>query len=552
MVSSEDWDYIVVGGGLAGCVVASRLKEYKQTARILVIEAGADVSHDQGILNFQSLDFSGQKFAWTYETLPQEQLEKRKVDIPAGKALGGGSVINGCGWFRGSRADFDSWADLVQEPRWSYEGQLQYFKKTEKWHDNENAEEHGHDGKFQIESPVSTNREYPLADLTAQAWREMGIEPLPGNDMNAGANLGYGQLNENRREGARQIAPLAYSLEGVTVMTDSHVASILLSDGENGGEPKATGVRLTNETEIRGKQVIVSAGAYRTPQILMHSGLGPKAVLEKHGIRTVLDAPEVGQNFSDHVMVRMNWKLKDPSKGYAIDFTNPLLAKGTPINYVASTAVPRGDLEAALARDDTDTGGKGVADPDHPLLKRDFAMMETMVMYLGVPPLGPDGIHISSFLMAMKPTSRGTVTISSRNPADPPVLDPKYYATEVDRYVWRHGLRRVARLMTGETTVLGREVVEAEALPPDAGIEPLTIDASDEDLDKRVRAQGISTYHGAGSCSMGSVVDSDLRFKGVRNLRVVDASVIPIAIGAHIQAAVYALAEQAAFIISEG
>ncbi|KAK8113061.1 hypothetical protein PG984_013587 [Apiospora sp. TS-2023a] len=534
MVSFEGWDYIVVGGGLAGCVVASRLKEYKQSARILVIEAGADVSHDQGILNFQSLDFSGQKFAWTYKSLPQEHFDKRKVDIPAGKALGGGSIINGCGWFRGSRADFDSWADLVQDQRWSYEGQLDYFKKTEKWYNDENANQHGHDGKFQIESPVSTNREYPLADLTAQAWREIGVEPLPGNDMNFGTNLGYGQLNENRREGARQIAPLAYSLEGVTVMTDSMVASILLSEGENGGEPKATGVRLTNETEIHGKQVIVSAGAYRTPQVLMHSGLGPKAVLEDHGIRTVLDAPGVGQNFSDHVMVRMNWKLKDPSQGYAIDFQNPLLAKGTPINHVASTAVPREDLEAALAKDDT--GGRGVADPDHPLLKRDFAMMETMVI----------------FLMAMKPTSRGTVTISSRDPEDPPVLDPKYYATEVDRYVWRHGLRRVAALMTGDTTVLGREIVEAEALPPDAGIEPLTTDTSDEDLDKRVRAQGISTYHGAGSCSMGSVVDSDLRFKGVQNLRVVDASVIPIAIGAHIQASVYALAEQAAFIISEG
>lgn len=210
--------------------------------------------------------------------------------------------------------------------------------------------------------------------------------------MNAGANLDVGKLNENRRNGARQVGPLVYSLEGITVFTDSIVASILLSDVEN-GENKATGVRLANGIEIRGNHVIVSAEAYRTPQILMHSGLGPKEVLEKHGIRTVLDAPEVGKNFTDHVMVRMNWKLKDPSKGYAIGSPNPLFAEpqfatGTPVSYVASTAVPREGLETALAKDDGN--GKAV-DPDHYLLKREFAMMETMVMYLAVPPLVSTG-----------------------------------------------------------------------------------------------------------------------------------------------------------------
>lgn len=329
---------------------------------------------------------------------------------------------------------------------------------------------------------------YPLAGITEQAWREMGCETLPGSDMNAGINIGVGQLNENRCEGARQVAPLVYSLEGVTVLTDTKVAAVLLSDGGR-GEPQAIGVRLENETGIRGNQVIVSAGAYRTPQILMHSGLGPKEILEKHEIRTVIDAPEVGRNFSDHVMVRMNWKLRDPSKGYAIGSPNPLFADprfatGTPVSYVASTAVPRKGLEAALAKDE---GGK--PDPDHYLLKWEFAMMETMVMYLAVPPLSVDGIHISNFMMATKPTSRGTVTISSKKISDDPLLDPNYYATEVDKYVWRQSLRKVAALMTGDTSVLGRDIVEAET--PYPGIEPLTTITSDEDLDKRVRAQGM-------------------------------------------------------------
>lgn len=545
MVSSSGWDHIVVGGGLAGCVLASRLKEYKPSARILVIEAGPDVSKNEEILRFHSLNFLGGEYDWAYKSLPQRHLDDRKVDIPAGKALGGGSIINGCGWFRGSRADFDSWADLVHDPRWSYAGQLEYFKKTERWYNNENADQHGHDGKLYIESPISTNRVYPLASIAEKAWSEMGIETLPGADMNAGNNLGVGQLNENRHNGERQVAPLVYSLEGVTVLTDTRVGSILLSEDDG---IKATGVRLADGTEFHGAQVIVSAGAYRTPQILMLSGLGPKETLEKHDIRTVLDAPEVGKNFTDHVMVRMNWKLKDPSKGYAIGSKNPLFmepqfATGTPVSHIVSAAVPRDGLEAAITKDE------GRLDPDHYLLKREFAMMETMVLYLAVPPQEIDGIHISNFVMATKPTSRGAVTIASKDPYAAPLLDPNYYATEVDKYVWRESLRKVATLMTGDKTVLGRDIVEAET--PIPGFEPLTTATSDEELDKRVRAQGVSTYHGAASCAMGSVVDTGMRFKGVQNLRIVDASVIPIALGSHIQAAVYALAEQAAVIISQ-
>ncbi|KAK7959200.1 uncharacterized protein PG986_004054 [Apiospora aurea] len=515
MISSEGWDHIVVGGGLAGCVIASRLKEYQPSARILVIEAGPDVTQNQEILQFHSLNFLGGQFDWAYKTLPQKHQDGREIDIPSGRALGGG------GWFRGSRADFDSWADLVGDQRWGYDGQLPYSKKTEKWYNDEMAEQHGHDGKFYIESPISTNRLYPLADIAEQAWREMGIETLPGNDMNAGTNLEVGQLNENRHHGKRQVAPLVYSLEDVTVLTDALVGSILLSEDEG---VKATRVRLADGSEIHGSQVIVSAGAYRTTQILMLSGLGPKETLEKNGIRPVLDAPEVGKNFSDHIMAT-------PSARRTPLFSEPRFATGTPVSHIISAAVPRKGLEAAIAKDE------GKVDPNHYLLKREFAMTETMVLYLAVPPLQPDGNHISNFSMAMKPTSRGTVTISSKDSSDPPLLDPNYFATEV------------SKLMASDATVLGRDIVAGDA--PYPGFKPLTVDATDEDLDERVRGQGTSTYHGPGSCSMGSVVDTDLRFKEVQNLRVVDASVIPIALGSHIQAAVYALAEQAAVVISQ-
>ncbi|KAI2616850.1 GMC oxidoreductase [Hypoxylon sp. NC1633] len=546
MVATTGWDYIIAGGGLAGCALASRLREYQPSARILVVEAGPDVSGDTDILHFSAMNFIGGKYDWGYKTVPQKGYDGRQIDIPSGRALGGGSVINVCGWIRGSREDYDSWAEIVGDQRWSYDGQLPYFKKTERWYAN--SESHGQDGKFQIESPISMNRIYPLASIVEQSWKEFGVRKLPGLDFNAGTNIGFGEVNENRSQGARQIAPLAYPLnsDNITVMTDTIVGSILVESGDSGN--KAIGIRLGDGTEIHAREVIVAAGAYRTPHLLMLSGLGPKETLEKHGIEVKADIPDVGKNFNDHVMVHLNWKLKDPSKGYALGSSNPILAEsrfrtGTPLSYLANTQMPRPLLEAAIAEDE------GQVDPNHYLLKRQWAMTENMVMYLGIPPVETDGAHISTVLMGLKPTSRGTVTIASSNAADDPVLDPNYLATEVDKAVWRHSLRQIAAFMTGDTT-LGRDVVECETPLP--GFERLTVEASDEYLDRKVKTHGTSTFHGSGTCAMGKVVDTDLRVKGVQNLRIVDASVFPIAIGAHIQAAVYALAEQAAVIITEG
>ncbi|KAI1760832.1 putative GMC oxidoreductase [Hypoxylon sp. FL1150] len=522
--------------------VGSRLKQYQSSARILIIEAGPDVSGNSDILYSSPLDFLGGQFDWCYKSTPQKGLDGRQIDIPSGRALGGGSVINSCGWFRGSRADYDSWSEVVGDPRWSYDGQLPYFKKTEKWYDGLNPESHGTDGKLRIESPVSMNRIFPLADAIGRAWEELGVHRLPDGDFNAGINIGFGDLNENRAQGARQIAPLVYPLDGVTVLTDTLVGSILIDESNS-----AIGVRLADGTDILSDEVIASAGAFRTPQLLMLSGLGPRGTLEGHSIEVKADIPGIGQNLNDHVIVYLNWKLKDPSKGYALGSSNTILAEprfatGSPMSYVASTRVPRLDLEAAIARD------QGKVDPSHYLLKREWAMAENLVLYLAMPPLGIDGTHISTAQMGLKPTSRGTVTISSKNPTDSPVIDPNYFATEVDKAVWRYSLRNIATFMTGDTA-LGRDVVECETPLP--GFEPLTPHASDDYLDSRVKAQGMSTFHGCGTCAMGAVVDTDLRVKGIRNLRVVDASVLPISIGAHIQAAVYALAEQAAVIISQ-
>lgn len=342
---------------------------------------------------------------------------------------------------------------------------------------------HSLDGKLHIESPMSTGRLYPLADQVEQSWASLGFKALPEYDMNAGENIGLGELTENRHNGARQLASLAYPLDGVTLLTNVLVESVLTD--ETAGL-RATGVRLADGAEYHGKDVILCAGAYRTPQLLMLSGLGPRDVLSKHGIRTKMDVPGVGQNFNDHILVFLNWRLKDPSKAYALGSSHPRwgepqYAMGMPGSYAVSTTVPEDGLRAALARD-------GETDPDHPLLRSSHAVMGNIVLYFSTPPLVPDGTHISTALMGVKPTSRGTVSIASGNIADPPVLDPNYYSTEVDKYVWRTSLRRITQLMTGDTP-LGREVAGETPL---AG-EPLSANATatDEYLDGRMKNQAM-------------------------------------------------------------
>ncbi|KAK7755844.1 hypothetical protein SLS62_002130 [Diatrype stigma] len=560
MPSRDGWDYIIVGGGVAGCVVAHRLRQYSASysARILLVEAGPDASTDEDILYFKSLEF-GSEYDWKYKTAPQKNYDGRQINFPSGRALGGGSVINGCGWIRGARADYDHWSELVGDPRWRYENQLPYFKLTERW-SSPLTEAHGQDGKFQIQSPTSTGRLFPLADKLEQAWKEMGVNVLPDYDMNGGDNLGLGELNENRSGGARQITSLAYPLDGITVLTDTLVEKIILieerdddDDDDEATSKRAVGIRAADGTEYYGKEIICCAGALRTPQLLMLSGIGPAGLLRQHGIGVHVDLPGVGRGLNDHAMLFLNWRLRDPSQGYALGSANPTFrepryAAGMPASFVACTTVPREGLRAAIAKDEGAVVDADV-DADHYLLRYTYGMMETVFVYIPAPPLEADGTHISCLMMGMKPTSRGTVSIASRDPADPPVIDPNYFDTEVDRYVWRTSLRKVASMVTGENTVLGREIIAGET-PPE-GFAPLSSDATDEYLDARVKAAGTTTFHPSSSCAMGEVVDTELRVKGVRNLRVVDASVFPISIGAHLQAAVYALAEQAAVILSE-
>jgi choline dehydrogenase-like flavoprotein len=407
-------------------------------------------------------------------------------------------------------------------------------------------EQHGDSGPMRAVSVSDSDpeRKYPLREPIRRAWLELGVQPI--RDGNGGAPLGLAELVENWRNGKRQLASQTYGLAGVTVLCRTVVQRIVIDEAS--GAKTASGVQLVNGHIISATcEVIVSCGAYRTPQVLMLSGIGNPQELARHSIPLVVENPEVGQNFHDHLALCIWWKLRHPELGLAIGtplWENPAYTKGLPADWVVFQHTPDELLEQALH---IDTNTVDTED----LLRPQRCHTETLVVYapagalIASVNLPLDGTHITTAILGMTPTSRGSITLSSADASADPVIDPNYYATEVDRVVLRHGIRQSLRLL--QETTDGVSLVEGE-VPPE-GLPSLKAGSTDEEIDARVRRAGNTFYHAAGSASMGKVVDSQLRVYGVKGLRVVDASVIPIPIAAHYQASVYAIAEKAADLI---
>ncbi|EQB49383.1 hypothetical protein CGLO_11300 [Colletotrichum gloeosporioides Cg-14] len=548
---SNVWDYIIVGGGLTGSVISSRMLEYNSSLSILLIEAGEDTRARTDILYTNATNLLGGELDWQYPTEPVAALNNRTLVFNQGKGLGGGAAINSCGYTRGPRVDYDEWAEIVGDERWSYENQLPYMKKAEDWFNTNNAAQHGNDGPLHVASVSSTGRAYPLRDVVASGWDELGVPELPDLDSNAGDNIGRAELTETRRDGIRQLTPVVYPLDGIEVLTETLVEKILLSSSADDGELQATGVQLANGTQIFANNVISAAGAYRSPQLLMLSGIGEAAALEKHNISVRLDLPEVGRNLIDHMSFYQYWKLRSPENGYALGSSNPIFSQpefsaGYPIDWVTSTGVDKTGLASAIEKDE------GVT-PDaasHSLLSANRTFLENFVIYQAYSASNPsvpmDGSHIYTNIVSFLPTSRGTVSLASADPADSPVINLNYLDTEVDRHVYREGIRQMTKLMLD--TTFGNEYIVGETAPDNT--EPVSLEDTDEYLDSRLAASGVTTWHPHGTCAMGSVVDSDFKVKGVKGLRVVDASVLPVPIAAHLMAPLYAMAEQAASIIT--
>lgn len=550
---SSECDIIVVGGGTAGCTLASRLHELRPELSITVIERGPDAREHPLVTNplgAPLLPTVG--LVNNFETVPQPQLNGRRIRNFTGNMLSGSSGANYGFWMRGSAADYDLWAHYAGDERWSYKGLLPYFRKIEHHFDlNGNREQHGFDGPIYTTTGMVAGVEYPLRKTVLAAFKRLGYEENP--DGNDGRAYGIQHSTRNWRDGKRQPAGTVYDLSGVNVLVDTAVHCITMVQQDD-GVWKATGVQLVGGRELRARrQVILSAGAHKDPQILMLSGIGPTEELLKHKLNPLIDLPEVGRNLWDHFSFFQRWRLKNPERGLALGSPalaeDPKYLRSTPIDFVVDDRIQAKDIEARLRSD----GVQKLPNSTYPDLLPGRLYYNMLIAYA---PMGVlrdkdkdskvDGSLISSIVLNYLPTSRGTITLASSDPESQPVVDPRYYTTERDRFILRTATRRMMEAM--ETPEM-QEVILEEAVAP--GMKSVNSKSTDEEIDERIAEEAQVWHHPSGTCALGSVVDGMLKVKGTSNLRVVDTSVFPSPISATTQASVYALAESAADMLAK-
>lgn len=309
------------------------------------------------------------------------------------------------------------------DERWSYKGLLPYMKKPEHWFDNKNPEQHGQDGPIHVSSAIATGRKFPLTDHVGAAWEELGVKQLPNLDQNSGENVGRAYICEGRRNGKRQTSANVYPLDGITILTDTLVKKVVFDRNAAGGKLEAAGVELADGRILSSKNIICSAGTFRTPQLLMLSGIGPATRLKEVGVETLVDLPDVGRGLHDHMSFFQHWRLRDPSPGYTIGSPNPLFqqpefALGVPMDWIACTDVPKEGLAKAIEKDE----GAAPDASNHPLLNKPRAFLESFAMYMKLPFPGVtfDADHLTTDVASFLPTSRGSVTLRSAKPEDSP------------------------------------------------------------------------------------------------------------------------------------
>jgi len=523
-------DYVVVGAGSAGCVLANRLSEIS-SSRVLVLEAG---DHDKNFMLHMPLGvgkvWHDPRFNWSYESEPEPHADGRKFFHPRGKVLGGSSSINMMAYVRGNHGDYDRWRQKGLTG-WSYDDVLPYFKRAEAFQDRKD-DYHGSDGPWKIQT---TKIQDPILDCFFNAVRTAGYEEAA--DYNGASQEGFARLQVNAVNGRRQSTAVAYlrpamQRPNLEVEVRAHVNRIILEDG------RAVGIEYSKDDRVQTvraeKEVILSGGAINSPQVLLLSGIGPGEHLREMGIETLCEVPGVGSDLQDHPSIGLEFYYAGNSqfhKDLRIDRLAFHVAR-VKLFGTGMAAFPPSSLTGYVkSRPDLEI-------PDIQMFFRPMSMSARQ-WFPGIMP--PPEQTFAFRTCHLRPESRGRVWLRSTDPKEHVRILNNFLSTEEDRRVQRESFRIMRKLALQPAF----DGARGEEFMPGVEIN----DEDDEAIDAYVRETLNTVFHPTSTCRMGvddrAVVDSELKVRGIEGLRIVDASIMPDIVGGNLNATVVMIAEKA-------